>query len=235
MSNASESSEEIAEKIRTGEFFRESIQAYHQSYHDPMTDRYFFIGVTAVSLVILILAFAAIVAIYPLSKDVPFIYYSDNLVSDILKMAPLGDREDDANYLLKTFLTTNYLRLREGYSVTTVDRNQLGVQSQSSDQVFSDYQQLLDPRNAESPITKFQRNAVRRVEPLTYLLEVAQGDAERMIINYRERVISGTDVSSRRRRAIITFRFNEIKVDQSTGETSEMNFLVTGYKTEAAN
>ena len=94
---------------------------------------------------------------------------------------------------------------------------------------------MLDPRNAESPISKFQRNAVRRVEPLTYSLATAGGGAERMIISYRERVIAGTDVSSQRRRAIITFRFNEIEVDQSTGEASEMSFLVTGYKTEVAN
>ena len=229
------SNEEIAEKIQTGEFFRESLQAYHLNYHDPMTDRYFFIGITGLSILVFILAFSAIVAFYPLDQDVPFIYYTDDLVSDFPKMTPLGDRDQDANYLLKTFLTTNYLRLREGYSVTTVDRNQVGVQSQSSDEVFLEYQQLLDPRNAESPISKFQRNAVRRVEPLTYSLATAGGGAERMIISYRERVIAGTDVSSQRRRAIITFRFNEIEVDQSTGEASEMSFLVTGYKTEVAN
>lgn len=234
MSNPSESQEKMADRIESGEFFRESLNAYDISYHDPMTERYFFIGLTIVSLLIFILSITAILMIHPLSKEVPFIYTSEDIVNEYPKMQPLGERDETPNYVLKRFLTTNYLRLREEYSVGTVDRNIQGVRSQSAADVFASYEASLNPRNPDSPIALFQRNAIRRVEPVSYQL-TTQGEAERMVIQYKERVIAGTDVSTRNKRAIITFRFEHIEVDQQTGEASKLGFQVLSYETETLN
>lgn len=234
MSNPSEIQEKITEKIESGEFFRESMKEYDLAYHDPMTERYFYIGLTAISLLIMFLAISAIIAIHPLSKEVPFIFNSADIVNDYPKMQPLGEREEDPNFVLKRFLTTNYLRLREEYSVGTVDRNMQGVKSQSTEEVFQQFEQSLDPRNPNSPIALFQRNAVRRVEPISYQV-MNEGENERMIITYKEQVIAGADISAQTKRAIITFRFKNIQVDQNTGEASELGFQVIGYQTEAVN
>lgn len=235
MSTAPDSPEKIAEKVDSGEFFRESLKAYHLTYHDPMTERYFFIGLTAVAVLIFVLSISAIIAIHPLSKDVPFIYTSGDIVEEYPKIKPLGEREESPNMLLKRFLTSNYLSLREEYSVDTVDRNALGVQSQSTKEVFEQYEKQLDPRNPKSPITQFQRNAVRKVSPVSHQLSSAAEGAQRMVINYTEQVVSGADISTRNMRAIITFRFTDITVDQDTGEATPFTFLVTGFETEAAN
>lgn len=235
MSDTSDSSHKVAEKIDSGEFFRESMRAYDISYHDDMTDRYFFIGITCIAVLIFLLSVSAIIAMHPLSKEVPFIYTSNDIVEDYPKIKPLGERDEDPNYLLQRFLVTNYVQLWEEYSVDTVERNEQGIASQSTEDVLAKYRNSVDPRNPQSPIKQFQRNAVRKVDPVSYELLPAADGAERMVVNYKEQVIAGKDVSSRLKRAIITFRFDHIRVNQETGEATPFKFLVTGYETEVVN
>ena len=57
-----ESAEEqllIAEKVRSGEYFREARHMYDLSVHAPMADRYFYIFITALELIIFFIAFGA--------------------------------------------------------------------------------------------------------------------------------------------------------------------------------
>lgn len=235
MSNQPASNQEITDKIRSGEFFRESQKAYHLSYHDPMTERYFFMGITAVAVLIFILSLAAIILIHPLKMNVPFIYTSEDVVEDLPRITPLGTREQDPNVLLKQFLATNYLKLREEYSVDTVDRNKAGVKSQSTDEVNAVYLKQMSPSNPNSPVSQYQRRAVRVVTPTDFRLGEMADDEQVMTIYYKEQVIAGADIGARNKRAIITFSFDDIEVNQDTGEASKLAFTVVDYQTEDVN
>ena len=223
----------IREKVLSGEFFDESLEAYHITYHDMMSERYFFILIMTLSTLTFFFVLSAMILLYPLKKDVPFIFNSNNVLEDYPKIKPLGARGDDTNALLKNFLVTSYLQLYESYDVNALDRNALGVKGQSTKEVYAQYQAAIDPGNPESPITKFQRQAVRNIIPTGYEFYVLESGDQRAIIHYKEQVVMGADISVRKMRANITFRFDDVQVDQKTGAVTPLHFVVVGYKTEA--
>src|SRR5436190_934868 len=74
---------EIAEKIRSGEFFQESREMYDVAIHDPMAERYLYLLITSFSALIFLIAFIAVRGLYPLQVTVPFIVSSNNLVDEL--------------------------------------------------------------------------------------------------------------------------------------------------------
>lgn len=233
MSETNYPDDNIKEKIQTGDFFRESMDSYHAQYHDIMAERYFFLGVSALSLLMFMMALIGMIMLSPLKTDVPFIYSSTNVENDYPRIKALGSKEEDPNLLLKRFMVINYLKLREEYRVSILERNRAGVEAQSSEDVFQEYVALLDPRNPESPIKKYQRLAVRNIKPISYNLKSNEDGSQVANILYKEEVVtSGADISVRNMRAIITFSFENVKVNQTTGEASPIKFFVTGYQVE---
>jgi type IV secretory pathway component VirB8 len=222
---------EIAKNIRSGEFFRESMQDYHTRYHDIISERYFYLGIMSLILVILTLVWVSIAMLHPLKTRVPFIYSTQDIVDDLPSMRKIGQSGVDPNVPLKQFMLANYVKLREEYSIDTLDRSANGIKSQSTDEVFNAYQQTMDPRNADSPIAQFQRQAVRQIQ-VTGFQQLESGENERVSVNFTAIVTSQSGTKKTPMRAIISFRFDEIEVDQKTGKTTPLGFIVTQYKSE---
>lgn len=230
--DTSKDGQEIAENIRSGEFFRESLQDYHARYDDLISERYYYLAVTLISIALFCMSLIGIGMIYPLSTKVPFIYYTADIVEDLPIMKRLGKQDADPNILLKNFLLSNYVRLREQYSIDTVDRNANGIKSQSSDEVYDDYQSIMNPSNPESPIALFQRQAIRRVDITSIQPEQGNGD-ETVYVNFTATIFTSNKAKKVLMRAIISFRFEDIGVDHNTGKTIPHGFIVTKYKSES--
>ena len=60
----------VADKIRTGEFFREGRAVYDLTVHDTMAERYLYIVITAISLLILVITLNTTRELYPLQTPV---------------------------------------------------------------------------------------------------------------------------------------------------------------------
>lgn len=218
---------EVAEKIRSGEYFREAEKAYHYLYHDPMSERYMFLGISIFSLLISLLALIAVNLLYPLNQDVPFIYNADDITNEAPSIRLIGHTKEDPNLRMKRFLVESYVRQREEYNIDMLERSASVVRSQSTDEVFVEYQRLLNPNNPESPITKYQRQATRTVDILSSRLVAA----DQMEVTFDAYVNSPAGLKKTLMRANITFRFDDIEVNQSTGETTPMVFVVMAYQT----
>lgn len=217
---------QMAEKIRSGEYFREAKQAYDIAYHAPMAERYAFMGMTAVSLLIFMMALIAMLLLYPLKTEVPFIYHTADIVDDYPRMQPIGAPGEDANQVIKQFLVSNYVRLREGYHIDLIERNANGVLSQSNDAVFEAYESLMNPSNPSSPVVLFERRAVRKVAITGY----RQLTDNQMTVYYDEMIRSSRGTQKSAKQATVTFEFTPIEIDQETAQTSDLVFMVTDYR-----
>lgn len=217
----------ILDKLRSGEFFRETRLIYHQRYHDLIAERYLYVAITALSVLILFFAFIAVNLFFPLRTNVPFIYTTNDIVNDLPRMRALGSVGSDPNVVLREFLASSYVRLREEYDANTLDRNATSIKSQSAADVFAEYQSALNPQNPASPIARFQRRATRSIRILE--IHPASADLNEMQVRFEGLVTEGVARRKELGVANITFSFADIQVDQTTGATTPLEFTVTAY------
>lgn len=219
--------DEIAEKIGNGEFFRDARNVYAGIYLDPMSERYLYVGITGLALLIFMIAVSSIIALFPLNTPVPFAYYSRDVFSELPRISPLARGEETANHAIQRFLVQEFVTHRESYSIGTLEINVRAVKGVSTDKVYQEWQRLLDPANPESPIALYERHSTVGVNILT-ATPVAANEWE---VVY-DAVVEGRGQRKKTRMAAnITFRFSDITIDQDTGKMSPLEFIVTDYRT----
>ena len=219
---------ETARKVRSGEYFREARAMYDFTVHDPMAERYLYILITFVALLVLLAAQVAAGGLYPLNTPVPLIVNTSNPYEDIprLKSLATADKEDPSRTVLN-FMVQQYVTLREEYSIETFDRNVNGVRSQSTPEVFQEFQARVDPRNPESPITLYQRHSQRRIA----IVDIAPaGDG--MEVTYDATVEGKTETKRSRWRVGLTFQYSGVELDEKTGKVKPARFIVTSYRSK---
>lgn len=224
----------IAEKVRSGEYFREARHMYDLTVHDPMTDRYFYIFITALSLIIFFIAFFAARALYPLDRSVPFIVKTNDIVDDLPLIHPLvAHRGETPSAAVLRFLVKNYVVFHEEYDINHLDRDMSGIAGQSAPAVYKIYQQQMNPANPQSPIALYQRHSQRIITVET--VQQASDNPQAMQVIYDAQVNTysdtRTDIKKSRWKADITFNYGGVGLDEKTGKVKPLHFMVTGYHT----
>ncbi|MEZ5691517.1 MAG: VirB8/TrbF family protein [Rickettsiales bacterium] len=226
---------EIADKVRSGEYFREAREIADFDLHNPMAERYWYIFLTAFSVIIAFIAFNAWQGLYPLRPSVPFIVTADNIVDDSHSLQKLvAFHGEDANVALRRFLVRHYVKIREEYNADSFDREHDAVGMLSSERVFDEYENFVLPLNPASPIALYQRHTIRTIEIL-YSSPVVNPNFDsdgkyymRVIFNtFLEK--DGVKKAGRRYQVDVAFKYKDIKLDQETGKIEPYGFLVTSY------
>lgn len=226
---ATEDYAKIAEKIRSGEFFRESRNIYDFFVHDPMAERYLYVLITAIASTIFVIAFSAMQSLYPLERSVPFIVQSADLADDLPNIrSMLEHKGEDIDYAMVRFLTSLYVTFREEYDIATFDRNVSGVKSLSAPEIFQDFQRRIDPSNPDSPITLYQRHSVRKIKILQ--VRLSQNEENVAEVVYETSVEGRGEVKKTRWQATIAFKYNNITLDEETGMVKQYTNPDTGQK-----
>ena len=220
---------EIAESVKSGEYFRKARAMYDLSVHDLMTERYLYICITALSVLIFIITFGAMQALYPLSTPVPFIFTATDIVDDIPVIHPLGRRGEDPDQALLKFFVQNYVTMREEYDITRFDRDVNGVSSQSAPTVLAEFQHSIDPRNPDSPLTLYQRFSTRRISIMSSKILEGRDEVE---VTYEATVTGKGATQKSRWQANIAFKYSGLALDEKTEKIKPVSFAVTRYSTK---
>lgn len=241
MDNNEQSSEEyieIADKIRSGEYFRDARLIFNFDVHDPMAERYWYLFLTLLSIIIMCIAFVAWRGLYPLEPRVPFVFGSDNIADDYPVVKSLADfRGEDPNAALRRFLVKQYVKVREEYSAATFDRNHNSVRSMSTQTVLDEYEQLVSPVNPSSPISLYQRHTQRNIKVI--LTKPVESDSAKnkqeysMFVLYDAIEKKGDKPEPPVRYQVnIAFQYKDIKLDPVTEKIEPYGFIVTSYHTK---
>ncbi len=225
-----EQSPELTEKIRTGEYYREALHMYDSLVHDPMAERYFYVLITILSGFILLITFVAMQGLYPLQTPVPFIYSINDVVEDVPRIQTLLVKKgEDPSEALLRFIVENYVMKREEYNIDTIDSNMNGIKAQSTPEVFTAFQNYVDPQNnPESPINLYQRHSMRKIAILSSK-RLSSEAKYGMEILFEATVESKNDTKKSRWQANIAFNYSGLTLDESTGKAKPVDFLVTQY------
>lgn len=221
----------ITEKVRSGEFFRESRNMYDFVVHDPMSERYIYVFITTLAMAILLITIVAMQSLYPLRTSIPFIVNSEDIVEETPNIKSLlsypGESIDIA---IIRFVVNTYVGFREQYDIATFERNTNGIKAGSTPEVFAEYQRYIDPRNPESPITLYQRHSIRKITIIQ--TKLARGQDDTMEVLY-ETLVQGKGEQKRTRwQATVAFNYNPITLDEETGKVNPFSFTVTQYRTK---
>lgn len=220
---------EVAEKVRTGEYFRESRYMFDLTVNDAMAERYLYLLITALATMIFLVSFFASRALYPLQTSVPFAFSASNITDELPRIKSLLNyKGEDASEALLTFLVKNYVTFRESYDINSFDRQLNGVKSQSSEDVYKTYQSQVDPRNPDSPLTLYQRHSRRKINVLnTKRLDDQDFGME---VVFEAVIESKTDVKKSLWQANIAFNYSGIEIDEETEKVKPFSFVVTDYR-----
>lgn len=221
---------EVAEKIASGEYFRDARNWYSFMAHDPMAERYFFLLIAGLAILTSLLAFVSMRLLYPLSVSVPFIINTHDIVEDLPRMNPLALPAEDPDMAIQRHLATNYVILREEYDLALLERNTSGVKAHSAPELFDSYQRTLDPRNPDSFVVLYQRHSTRKVSFVSYKPPEEEGGEAELVFDAV--VESPTDRKKTRWVANIAFRATKIALDEKTGKPVPLEFVVTKYQSK---
>ena len=215
----------IADKVRTGEYFREARKMYDLAIHDPMAERYMYVFLTFIALLILVIAIAAAESLYPLQSEVPLIFNTNDVIEDLPRIQKLQmGKNDPASEAVLRFMVKHYVDIREEYDIATFDRDVNGVKSQSTEEVFREFQAMINPRNPEGPISLYQRHSKRNI---TIINTKRMPDSMEVIFDAY--VESKTEVKKSRWRANIAFKYTGIELDEKGEKVKPVTFVVTKY------
>ncbi len=217
----------IRQKVKSGEYFRESRLAYNSHYLDPLADRYTYIIICGLAIAIFFMAVIGIFSMLPLKDSVPFIYYSEDLIEEIPELNKISREDEMPDDAIQRFLSSEYVKRRETYEIDEFDRYERAVRNQSTEEVFRRWQQSIDPRNADSPIAKYQRQNRRKINIINSLKR-----SENTVEVYYEALLLGDeDILKSYWIALVTYDYHTVETNEKTGETSPLMYKVTNYKT----
>jgi type IV secretory pathway component VirB8 len=217
---------DISEKVRSGEYFREARSGYDLVAHDPMAERYFYVVITFLSFVTLLFSLKAMQDYYPLNTSVPIIIAGNDNGDDVVSMRALvRSKEDNASEMLLRYFVKNFVKAWEEYKITTFDRDSGTIKSQSNESLMQKYMEFIDPRNAESPITLYQRHSKRKIT-IVSLRTMGVGEME---VVFEAEVESRTEIKKTRWLSNISFQYTGLEIDQDTGNPLPVGFTVTQY------
>lgn len=219
----------IAEKVRSGEYFREARSMFDISVNDPMSERYFYVFVTSLALLTLLTAFYAMQSLYPLSRSVPFIYALNDVLEDVPSIEPLkSDPRQSVDEAVLFFMAKTYVNLYESYNINILERNYSGIEHYSVPEVFAAYQALLSISNPESPVMKYQRHSVRNITPVS----VRQLPDSMVEVVYDASVDNADGSQKTRYRAIVGYTFSGVVFDEKADKVKPVSFQVTSYSSK---
>lgn len=222
---------DIAQKVRSGEYFREARSMTDLSINDPMAERYFYVLVTVLALLTFVVAFYAMQALYPLSRTVPFIYALNDVLEDVPSIAPLRksphESVDDA---VLSFMAKTYVTQYESYNIGTLERNLSGIEHSSTPELFAKYQIMLSTGNPESPVVKYERHSVRNITILS--TRKLNSPANTIEVDYQASVDSAEGSKKSLWKATIGYQYSGVVFDTKTDKVKPVTFTATSYSTK---
>lgn len=221
----------IAEKVRSGEYFREAKSMVDVSVNDPMAERYFYIFITVIALLTFVFAMFAMQSLYPLNRNVPFVYAINDVLEDMPSIAPLrsspNESVDDA---VLYFLGKTFVEHYESYNINKLSRNYGGVEHAATPEILGRYQVLMNTGNPESPVVKYERHTQRTIEPVMVQRMVSPENT--LEVTY-DAILSNSEASVKtRHNATLSYDYSGVEIDPETDMVTPVSFTVTRYSSK---
>lgn len=225
-----------AEQLRSGAYFEDALKWYDTKYHAPIIEKAYFVVITFLAIIGTIFSIAAFLSLLPIQSHVNFAvkekYFSEKNIS----LVPLSDTPEGTDIGLLNFLVTDYIERRESYGVSSLDSNIRRVRALSSAEIFTSYSNALRASNPQSPINTLGNRG--RIDTQVNRIQWQFSTGKRFDdgnlpqsaeITFTTITSNGKSQQEQQGKALITFDYTPVQINQETLEIIPMSFTVLQY------
>jgi type IV secretory pathway component VirB8 len=212
----------VRQMLESGDYFATARNWYDELYHRPLAERSFFVVITLMAAVTIVVALVVYASLFPLTRAVPYTILTEEEYSDDMPyIAALREEpSEDLNVAVSRFLLRNYVVTREKYLYDVVDleRRFNRIRATSAEVEFGKYQAETNPENPSSPYNKYGRDIRREVQlgKVQIDLNAVPAQARVYFTSYLNK--AGGQQQANQWLATIAFRFPPLTVDQQTNK-----------------
>ena len=245
MSKLDKYNPEIAEKVRTGNYYKEAWDWYALKYIYPVSQRTLFIFITIAALLVTLSAIVILYNFYPLKVRVPIAVNVPDMTLDYAQLVRMQVPEKgDATLPVIEYLIRNYVQRIESYDFKHIDRQLKFLKQFSSPQLMQEIEKRYDTRNLDSLILKYRDHTTRSIRITQFHVDVAEGfdlakAAQKDIVlenvpyhatvDFESEEVNLLGVSPHKWQAIIDCTMSPVVLDKTTKTFKKLDFQVNNY------
>ena len=226
---------QVADSVRSGDYYSDAMAWYQTKYHSPMPERCLFIVITALAIATTFFSVRAVLGLFPLTNETPIAIYRANIDNTTARMVSLARDGGDVNAPLRKYFVSDYVLTRERYVPQLLEQHVRHIKHLSSPAVYKAYRKYIAVSNPKSPVVQYERHTVRNVAVRTIRITPAdksdddRGHYYNATVEFEAVTVSIDENNTSRWVAELEFRYLDLEVNQDTGAESPMEFLVTSY------
>lgn len=115
---------DIGEKIKSGEYFEDALDWYFIKYTAPLGQRSYFIIITAMAMLLAVLAIYILTMFLPLKQTLAYVVPISNKVDQYAELKYLGKPTEDPNQSVVKYLAGRYVTAYESYQFAGLTNTQ---------------------------------------------------------------------------------------------------------------
>jgi len=244
--------ESIKFSIDDGTYFKDAYHWFNLIYLRSIVDRSFFIFMSIMGIVIIYFVFKIILSILPLKQNIYITIKEKDLTkyqTQIYDISKDKDSKTTDEHILR-YLLINYVKVRETHDYRTANINDINIkltqmQNNSSQDVYNEFKYFMSSENVNGPyyyfgkdiettieITSFNFIRIKRIKFLDKIKDYFNFNLLPIKANvyYTLKTQIGDKITSKKRRASISFKYTGVELDEKTNNFSNIKFMVTDYK-----
>lgn len=227
----------IAPTVKNGEYFKDSLDWYYDKFVSPTTHRSFFIFITTISVFIVTVSISVLLSFLPLVSVEPLAVDVQDKSKFYAQLRYIGEVGVKPQTSVINYLATHYVKLRESYDYTKIQRDLDFVEKYSNEFVFKDYVKFMRPEsNSKSPVLRYRNHTARNIKPIEVALLPRKENDKLGSGQHRVAVkFEATEKGSLKTKkdiylANMVIRFTDVKFFKDKKEFTPIDFQVKKYK-----
>lgn len=168
--------EEIAEAIRSGQYFKEARAWYQAIYISPVSGRTMFMVIAVCAVLVALVAVAAVSSLLPISTNVPVLMMAPEKIDDVdLRAVPLNRPKREINQAMQEFFCAQFVRSYESWNPKTLQQQQLIINAHSNEKISNQYVSTVGQQIQEN---KYTEKSTREIQVISVnLISSPQGNS----------------------------------------------------------
>ena len=236
---------EIADRIRSGKYYKEAWDWYAFKYIYPVSQRSFFIFITLAALLVTVASFVALYNFYPLKIKVPIAISNPDMTKDYAALIKMPvPQNGDVDMPIVEYLAQKYVENIETYHYGEFDKRLVFLKQFSSSPLYIEIEKRYDIRNLDSLVLKFRDHTTRDIRIISHEVERGEGFQPtnqtpegaiskdvpyRAYVTFEAEETNFTGVTTRKWEATVDFTMSPIIFDKVNKKFPPLDFRVNSY------
>ena len=250
MSKLDKYNPEIAEKVRSGNYYKEAWDWYALKYIYPVSQRTFFIFITMAAVAVTITGLVILYNFYPLKIRVPVAVDINDMSVDYARLVKMEvPANGDPTQPMIEYLVQNYVQKIESYNFKQIDRQLKFLSQFSSAPLMQEIEKRYDTRNLDSLVLKYRDHTTRTVK-ITHvqvnmdegfdLAKAKQNDIVvqnvpyHAIVDFESEEMNMLGVIPHKWQALVDCTMTPVTLDKVTKTFKKLDFVVNNYSVRPA-